>query len=261
MQQRAADTDRAAIFQQERQNIAQRIQAATQSGDQAELQRAQADAVGLEKEIKSTKVGLPPMPIPGVSAPMPQADPGIALQDEASKNFGKTVASESAQALIAGRDKAKTAADTLMTLQQARSSIKEGAFQGSGAETKLSIAKFINANIPGVNIDPAKVGNTDYLQSTLGSTMLAQAKALGPAPTDKDAERLTNILGSIGKDPLAMNKLIDWQEAMAKRAIDNHNRTVGDAETRGMKSPYDLRVNTQSAAPAAGGGFKIIGVQ
>lgn len=259
------DTDRVAIFSQERNNIAKRIQAAQQSGDQAELQRAQSDAVGLEKEIKSSKVPLPPMPIPGVSAPMPQQQPqqapGIALQDDSSKKFGQTIATQSADALVAGRDKAKNAADDLLSVNQARAAIKGGSFQGSGADTKLAIAKFVNANIPGVTVDAEKVGNTDYLKSTLGAGVLAQAKSLGANPSNADAERINDIVGSIGKDPNAMNRLLDWRETMSKRAIDNHNKTVGDAEQRGMKSPYDLRVNPQSAAPAAGGGFKIIGVQ
>lgn len=250
MAARAGDTDRAAIYSQERNELAQRLQQAQQSGDPAAIARAQQDAVGLEKEIKSNKIPLPPMPVPG-----------IALQDDASKKFGASIATQSAEALTASRDKAKTAADDLLAVQQARKSITAGSFQGSGAETKLAIAKFINGNVPGMNIDPEKVGNTDYLKSTLGAGVLAQAKSLGANPSNADAERINQIVGDIGKDPMAMNKILDWRETMNKRAIENHNRTVGDAEGRGMKSPFDLRVGPGGVATPAGGGFKIIGVQ
>lgn len=185
-------------------------------------------------------------------APAQPSGPGIALQDESSKKFGQTVASQSAEALLAGRDKAKSAVDDLMSISQARKAIQDGAFQGSGADTKLAIAKFVNSNIPGVKIDPEKVGNTDYLKSTLGAGVLAQAKSLGANPSNADAERINDIVGSIGKDPQAMKKLLDWRETMAKKAIDSHNGTVMDAEGRGMKSPYDLRVKApEQAAPTA----------
>lgn len=203
-----------------------------------------------------------PTSIPSLSAtgqPV-QAGPGIALQDEGSKKFSTQIAAQSADALTASRDKAKSAADAQMTIAQARDAIKGGSFQGSGAEAKLAIAKFVNANIPGINIDPEKVANTDYLKSTLGAGLLAEAKTLGTNPSNADAQRINDIVGSIGKDPNAMNKILDWRQSMAQRVIDQHNATVGDAEKRGMTSPYDLRVKAPGVAPVSSG-FKILGVQ
>lgn len=235
MAPRPGDSDRAMIYGQERSNIAKQMAQAQASGDPAAIARAQQDSAALEKEIQSQRVQLPPV------------GPGIALEDDASKKFGQTVASQSADALLASRDKAKAASDTLNTIQQARSTIAGGAFQGSGAETKLAIAKFVNANIPGMNIDPTKVANTDYLKSTLGAGLLAEAKTLGTNPSNADATRINDIVGSVGKDPQAMSKILDWRESMAQKAINGHNSTVQDAESRGMRSPYDLRVKAPEA--------------
>jgi hypothetical protein len=229
----------------------------------AEMRRAYAAQMsGNNPPFNAMGTGALP---PGSGAPGIQTAPGggIVGQDDADKKFGTQIASQSADALLAGRDKAKAAVDSISTIQQARKSITAGAFQGTGADTKLAIAKFINANVPGVNIDPNKVANTDYLTSTLGAGLLAEAKTLGSNPSNADATRINDIVGSIGKDPRAMDKILDWRQDMAQRVIDNHNSTVQDAETRGMRSPYDLRIKAPASpgAPASGGGFRIIGVQ
>lgn len=180
---------------------------------------------------------------------------GIPLQDEGSKQFSKTIAEKSGTDLLESRDKAKTAIETIQGIEQARQAIKGGAFQSTGADMKLGLTKFINANIPGVSIDEAKAGNTDYLKSILGTGLLQQAKTLGSNPSNADATRINDIVGSIGKDPKAMDKILDWRQQMAEQAITRHNNTVDDAESRGMKSPYDLRVKpaqkTASASPSA----------
>lgn len=169
------------------------------------------------------------------------ADGSIPLESDTSKEFGKSVADKSAGSLLDGRDKAKTAADDLYGIQQARLAIQGGAYQSTGANWKLEFTKFANANL-GISINADKAANTDYLKSTLGKGLLEQAKTLGSNPSNADAQRINDIVGSIGKDPEAMNKILDWRQEMASRVINNHNATVEDAEKRGLKSPYDLRI-------------------
>ena len=220
----SGDADRAMIYQAEMQSANSRLASARTPEERA---RAQSDIEALGREAGRI---------------------GIKLQDDSSRKFGEQVANKSADALLESRDKAKAANDSLMGIQQSRRAIAGGVFQGSGAEVKLSISKFINANIPGVNIDPEKVGNTDYLKSTLGAGLLAEAKTLGTNPSNTDAKRIDDIVGNIGKDPNAMKMILDWRQEMAERSIKNHNATVADAEKRGMSSPYELRVNGQVVA-------------
>lgn len=240
MKSQLVDSDRQAIFQGEMKQAQARLDAAKTPEEKI---RAQNDIDGLNRETQRL---------------------GIKLQDDASRKFSDQVASKSADSLLDTRDKAKAAADSLIGIQKARSAIGGGTFQGSGAETKLAVAKFINANIPGVTIDPEKVSNTDYLKSTLGASLLAEAKTLGSNPSNADATRINDIVGSITKDPGAMAKILDWRQEMAERSIKNHNSTVDDAEKRGMTSPYDLRVKSvdiPKAATSAPTTFKIIGVK
>ena len=230
MAPQAADADRAMIYQSELKKAQANLAAAKTPEERT---RAQSDIDSLGREAGRI---------------------GIKLQDDSSRKFGEQVANKSADALLESRDKAKSANDSLMGIKQSRLAIAGGVFQGSGAEVKLSIAKFINANIPGVNIDPEKVSNTDYLKSTLGAGLLAEAKTLGTNPSNADATRINDIVGSVGKDPGAMAKILDWRQDMAERSIKTHNATVADAEKRGMSSPYELRINAPVAdapAPAA----------
>ena len=169
--------------------------------------------------------------------------PGVPLQDETQNDFGKSIGKIAAEQILKGQELAQGAAETIQGINEARQAVKSGAFQGSGADAKLAVVKFVNANIPGVTIDPSKAGNTDYLKSILGKGLLEQAKTLGSNPSNADANRINDIVGSIDKDPAAMDKILDWREKMARQSIERHNGKVDDAEKRGMKSPYDLRVN------------------
>lgn len=179
------------------------------------------------------------------------------IPGETSLQFNKTASEKAADILHKGSDLAKTAADDLLGIQESRKALQDGIFAGSGAEFKLSLAKFVNANVPGVQIDPARVANTDYLKSTLGRGLLEQAKTLGSNPSNADANRINDIVGSIGKDPGALAKILDWRQTMALRSISQHNTRVDQAETNGYKAPFDLRVKNpleQASADTAPAG-------
>ena len=167
---------------------------------------------------------------------------GMTNNQQANAKFGEKLATDQAEMLTQSHKSAGAASDSLLSINEARKSIAGGSFMGSGAETKLAIAKFINANVPGVNIDPAKVSNTDYLKSTLGDSLLKEAKTLGTNPSNADAARIDNIVGTIGKDPQAMAKILDFRQEMAQRSITQHNGKVDQAEKNGFKGPFDMRV-------------------
>lgn len=147
--------------------------------------------------------------------------------------------------IMTGYDGAQSAVEMITSNIEARKSLAGGSFQGTGAETKLAISKALQGI--GFDVAPDKVANTDYLQSTLGQGILNKAKTLGANPTDNDARIIRSIVGSIGTDPQALNKLLDHQDVMANRSIDQHNKNYGDAKGRGFDAGFDLSVK----APAA----------
>lgn len=144
--------------------------------------------------------------------------------------------------------KAKSAADALAAFGESRKAIAGGVYTGAGAETKLAIAKGLQA--VGLDVvNPDKVSNTDYLTSTLGAQLLANAKALGSNPTESEGKQLRAILGTIGKDPQALNRVIDWQEGIARRSITDHNKLLDSATQRGFTPGYEMRVEPPKAEP------------
>jgi hypothetical protein len=120
-------------------------------------------------------------------------------------------------------ENARISADSVRSIQEARSTIDKGAFMGSGAEYKLAIAKFAN-DVLGVPLDTEKATNSNYLKSTLGTRLLEQAKTLGSNPSNADAARIDSIVGSLSTDRNAMRKILDWNEEMARRVIENHGK-------------------------------------
>jgi hypothetical protein len=187
---------------------------------------------------------------------------GIPLQNEGSSAFQREINQKGAQNLLDSRDKARSANDELSSIYESRNAIAQGVYQGAGADMKTDAVKI--ANGLGIPIDSAKASNTDYLRSTLGKGMLDNAKKLGVNPTDADARRLDVIIGTIGKDPKAMDKLLDWREAQAQKVIKQHNADIESAMQGGEKFPFDLRVTpnvytppVNQSAPASAGGFSI----
>lgn len=181
---------------------------------------------------------------------------GPSAQEAASAKFGDKLATEQADMLGKSYTAAGDAASDILGVQQARQAVQSGAFQGTGADLKLSVAKFGDAI--GIPINPQKAANTDYLKSVLGQGLLEKAKTLGSNPSNADASRINDIVGSIGKDPQAMNKILDWREEMARRAITLHNSKVDQATQSGYRAPYDMRVKMPDGAEAKAAPAKIL---
>lgn len=227
------------------------------------VRHAISTAIALHESGPAAVFGGSAQPAPQAGA-QPGVQGGIAVQGEGTIAANTELGKDQAKTLIASRDAAVNATNDLTNIQKARQAIASGTFGGSGAAAKLSAAKFINANLPFITIDPAKVTNTDYLVSVLGKGLLTHAKELGYNPTDADAERIEAIVGTIGKDPQALNKLIDYQETMANRVVQRHNQLVAQAKGNGIQSAFDMQVSPKTGMPGAEpatSGFKIIGVR
>lgn len=182
---------------------------------------------------------------------VPARGPGIQLQSEAEKTRSVDSAKAGTERIMTGYDNARTAADMIASIGESRKAIQGGSFIGSGAETKLAIAKGLQAM--GFNVAPDQATNTDYLTSQLGQGILAKAKTLGTNPTDNDARIIRDIVGSIGKDPKALEKLLDYQQAMAEKAITQHNKNYTDARGRGFDAGFDLTVDLPQKQTASTG--------
>lgn len=196
-----------------------------------------------------------------------QQVPGIQVQGEGTIAANQQLGKDQAKELMTSRAAAINATNELTNIAAERKAITAGTFGGTGAQAKLNAVKFAQGWL-GISLDPEKVSNTDYLVSALGGQMLSNIKKLGTQPTDADRNALEAIVGTIGKDPQALNRLIDFQEMMANRTINRHNDLVAQANKGGIQSAFDMNVSPQTGMPRpqepatpAPSGFKIIGVR
>lgn len=223
-----------------------------------ELQKATDPTVkaGLQREI--ARLGGLLQPEGGNGAPQAQpapASPGMAVLSPGQEAFLNAAAKSGVDKLEDSEKKASGAADTLNTIAESRKAIASGAFQGAGADFKLNTGKWLQTmGLGNLVLDPNKVSNSDYLKSTLGAALLANGKALGTQATENDARRIEEIVGTIGKDPRAMDRVLDWQEDLARRSISDHNRRVDDVEKRNGQLPMNRRVDVPEPRPGAAPG-------
>lgn len=217
------------------------------------------DMARIQADIQRTGNPNPTINFSGSASPAPAQRWGASLtadqkdaQEVAQARSLETVrsgAKAGTDRIMGGYDNARSAVDSLTSTSEARKSLVGGSFVGTGAETKLMISKALQGL--GFDVAPDKATNTDYLQATLGQGILNKAKTLGANPTDNDARIIRSIVGSIGTDPNALNKLLDHQDLMSNRAIDSHNKNYGDAKSRGFDAGFDLTVDRPKPAASA----------
>lgn len=172
-----------------------------------------------------------------------------------------------AKELEEGGKSARAAADTLASINHMREAASGSMYAGAGANVKAGIADFL-ANGLGLNIDRTKMTNTREFTSAAGAQLLAHAKTLGANPSNADATRIEKIIGSADTDPQAMQKVMDWAEEMARKAIARHNQRIDQVEqyARDNKEPnpfaFDMRVQApepyQGKTPQPGDMIRVI---
>jgi hypothetical protein len=174
-QQQSADTDRVAIYSQERQQLAAQAQQAQASGDPAAIARAQQDQANLEREIVSNKVH---MPVQGQAAPTKQGgfmatglDPGQSGNMEDNVNLMNTH-----YAKLSGN---ASDAQTALGLTENIKSLAAGAATGTYSGRKAFVAGLLNTMHLGGQMTGDLQKDTDLLEKNM-----AQLNLNTPASSD-----------------------------------------------------------------------------
>lgn len=212
----------------------------------AQALRNQVGGTNPNPEAAAAAGGAVPLTTPATRLGPQSSALAPAAQRDVDKKMGEELNQLGAAQLFKGYETSNKAADQLSSIMESRKAVTAGAFQGAGAGAKTDISKFAKG-VFGIDLDPAKTTNAEYLRSTLGSQVLNQAKALGSNPSNTDAKRIEEIVGNIDKDPGALDKILEWQEQMVRKSVAQHNGNVDQLEKRGYKTPYDLRVNLPDA--------------
>lgn len=113
--------------------------------------------------------------------------------------------------------KARAAQATLANAERLNKVLEEGASIGGLAGTKQAARKLFQAF--GIQTDES--GPTDSARSLFGKALLENAKQLGINPTDTDAKRIEQIVGTIDTDPSSAPMLISWMTGGAHKTLQD----------------------------------------
>ncbi len=244
------------------QNVARQQQLADKADDRA-----------FQKELVTYKAGQPTEAIKTLrtaltAAGVPENSPGWikAHQDLAAKetNFAPppqvqvnsyTPASEAAQAeFMKG---ARTTYDTLKQAPVAIANIEEAkrlipgakGFMGPGGESLLEASKFLN-NRMGFSINTEGVKSAEELRTRIFQNVMDNLKKLDAQPSQMQQKVLQESLGTLGTDPEALPRVLDSFADIIRGKVDLHNKEMEGAIERGVKFPYNPRIDL----PKAGAG-------
>lgn len=136
----------------------------------------------------------------------------------------------------------KNAQPTLDNIEAAKALIPTAkGFIGAGGEPLLAAASFLNNRL-GTKIDTQGVTDANVLRSRLFFGILENLKKLDSQPSQSQQAALQEALGSLGTDPNALGQVLDAFGDSIRAKVDSHNTEMSDAETRGIKFPYNPRV-------------------
>ena len=144
--------------------------------------------------------------------------------------------------LTARQTAAKTGMQNLQLAQRVKNLIRDGA-QAGGFQSALQMARKF-ASTFGVVVP--ETGFTDELRSALGERILKDAKALGPNPSNRDAEIIAQIVGSIDTDPMAIMNLTAVMEARALKDLGDFKEFLNikrtDTTNPGLYNTADVGI-------------------
>jgi hypothetical protein len=136
----------------------------------------------------------------------------------------------------------KNAQPTLDNIEAAKALIPTAkGFMGAGGEPLLAAASFLNNRL-NTKIDTQGVTDANVLRSRLFFGILENLKKLDSQPSQSQQAALQEALGSLGTDPNALGRVLDAFGDSIRAKVDSHNTEMSDAETRGIKFPYNPRV-------------------
>ena len=156
-------------------------------------------------------------------------------------------------------DQLKQAPVLLENIDKAKELIpKAKGFMGTGGETLLEAAKFMNNRL-GTTINTEGIKSAEELRSRIFFNIMDNLKKMDAQPSQMQQQIMQDSLGKLGTDPNALANVLDAYGDTVRGKIELHNTEVESAERRGVKFPYDPRIKARkSAASTKTEGSKVL---
>jgi hypothetical protein len=174
------------------------------------------------------------MRVAAAGAPLTKVNAYVPASEAAQAQYVKNVADE--------RKTLREAPNLLASISEARSLIPTAkGFMGAGGEPLLKAASFLNNRL-GLSIDTKGVTDATVLRTRLFDGILANLKKLDSQPSQEQQRIMQEALGNLGTDPQALERILDATESALRTRVDAYNVDVKDAESRGVKFPFNPAV-------------------
>ncbi len=136
--------------------------------------------------------------------------------------------------LVAAREKAETAVNTIPILHDARKALDEGATTGAAADWRVKFQK-LGALF---GMDAKEAVNSEVFLNTIGREVLAHAKSLGPNPSNADRDYIKAVeAGDIKLEEKSIRRLLDISERNQRQSIKWFN-SQSEKLMRGSPDTY-----------------------
>lgn len=136
-------------------------------------------------------------------------------------------------------DQLKQAPVLLKNIEAAKALVPQAkGFMGTGGETMLEAAKFLNNRL-GTNINVAGIKGAEELRSRIFFNIMDNLKKMDAQPSQMQQMIMQDALGKLGTDPNALPAVLDAYAEVIRGKITIHNQEVVGAVARGVKFPYD----------------------
>jgi hypothetical protein len=146
----------------------------------------------------------------------------------------------------------KSAPSVLANMEEAKKLVPSAkGFMGPGGEPMLKAASFLNNRL-GTNIATEGITDATVLRSRLFTGVIENLRKLDAQPTQSQQQVLQDAIGNLGTDPNALPRVLDAFGDILREKVGSYNSEVKDAESRGVKFPYNPVIKMPEAKkPAA----------
>lgn len=145
-------------------------------------------------------------------------------------------------------DRLKHAPAAIVNMEKAKALIPQAkGFMGPAGESLMEAAKFLNNRL-GLKIDTEGIQSAEELRTRIFFNVMDNLKKLDAQPSQLQQQIMMDSLGKIGTDPNALPRILDAFSDDLREKVEIHNREVSSAEERGVRFPYNPRIEMPGKA-------------
>jgi hypothetical protein len=95
----------------------------------------------------------------------------------------------------------------------------------------------------GVDVDTSAIVNAEEARTALFQNVLNNLRKLDAQPSQEQQRIMQEALGNLDTDPDALERVVQVYEDVIRGRVELHNKKVEETESKGIESPYSLKID------------------